>query len=166
MKCKYIVQSNTINLYEEYSKKEEALNCCAEYQDACPYIEEITYKDDYDDYLDDPNYEVKFIHPINDDKLVTELGDLTPIEAEENNEWNWKKVQQDLIGEYINSYRGYCKATYGDNYNIDEALDRDEFKPMGLGHVYRKYGCLPDDLKKYLKQSRENCKSKENVNND
>ena len=154
MKEKYIVQSNKTSLYEEYSNEDEAKRCVNEHSCDCPYIEKVSYEDGYNDYIEDPNYitYVVFCDGADTDAIHGEEKPKqleTPVESE-----NQARLDLDSIRQrYIDCYKNYCKATYGDDYNLDEALSKEEYKNDGLGHVFLKYGCPPSQLKKYLKQS-------------
>lgn len=143
MKNKYIVQSNKTNLYEEFLKEDDAKKYLEEHSCECPYLEEVVYDDKYGDYLDDPEYIIKTKNidiEENKDKLV------------DNNLFNEYSLDKELKKKYIECYKDYCKVIYGDDYNLDEALSKEEYKNDGMGQVFKVMGCPPSKLKKYLNQ--------------
>lgn len=130
---KYIVQSDKKSLYEEFENIWDAKTFSDLHKCDCPYIEEVSFSNKYKDFLDDPNYETTIV-------LISDA---------------------DIANQkYIDSYKNYCSSTYGDDYNLDEAILKEEYKNDGLCHVYLKYGCPPSQLKKILKQSIDNKESK------
>lgn len=142
MKNKYIVQSDKTNLYEEFLREEDARKCLEEHHCDCSYLEKVTYGDNYDDYLEDPEYIIETEHKDtikNESDLVNGLS-------------NEKDLDKELKREYVECYKNYCKVTYGDDYNLDEALSKEEYKNDGLGQVFKVMGCSPSKLKKYLNQ--------------
>lgn len=154
MKEKFIVQSNKSSLYEEFLKEDEARKCAEEHECECPYIEKVSYSDDYNDYIEDPNY---ITHTMSCDGTDTDvIYDENEPEKQKSSIENANQAELDLDSiqqRYVECYKNYCKATYGEDYNLDEALSKEEYKNDGLGHVFLKCGCPPSQLKKYLKQS-------------
>ena len=147
MKKKYIVQSDKANLYEEFLNRDDALKCLKEHSCNCPYLEKVYYGDDYDDYLDDPEYKITILTIDGIDNKNT-LEDIIPKKTTQNN----YSFENELKNEYIECYKNYCNATYGDDYNLEEALNKGEYKTDGLGQVFKQMGCPPSKLKQYLNQ--------------
>ena len=151
MKEKFIVQSNKTALYEEFLKEDEARKCVEEHECECPYIEKVSYSDDYTDYIEDPNYVAVVIVP---DDVIEDSETICMPQDDSTKSVTPQTLDLDSIQQrYVECYKNYCKATYGDDYNLDEALSKEEYKNDGLGHVFLKCGCPPSQLKKYLKQS-------------